>query len=133
MLGNASANKGDTTKQPPCRAARRDGHLCTAPALASGFCFAHDPALAERRAEARAAGGKGKSTAQRLTKLVPASLKPVLCKLMDALDEVHDGTLEPRQASAMASLAGAITRLYETASLEERIQTLEDTTYDHAR
>lgn len=98
---------------------------CTGRALADGYCFAHSPALAEKRAAARTAGGKAKSTARRLDRLMPASLKPVLATLMNALDEVYRGELEPRQASAMASLAGAIGRLYETAALEERVSHLE--------
>ncbi len=45
--------------------------------------------------------------------------------LLAALDEVHSGTLDPRQASAMASVAGAITRAYGVGVLEERVQALE--------
>jgi hypothetical protein len=46
--------------------------------------------------------------------------------LLAALDEVHAGTLDPKQASAMASLAGAITRAYGVGVLEERVQALEE-------
>jgi hypothetical protein len=46
--------------------------------------------------------------------------------LLDALDEVHAGTLDPKQASAMASLACAITRAYGVGILEERLQALEE-------
>jgi hypothetical protein len=45
--------------------------------------------------------------------------------LLDALDEVHAGDLDPRQASAMASLAGAITKAYGVGVLEERLTALE--------
>ncbi len=52
---------------------------------------------------------------------------------MAGVDEVYDGSLEPRQASAMASLAGAIGRIYEVASLEERLEALERSgDYGHA-
>ncbi len=47
--------------------------------------------------------------------------------LLDALDEVHAGTLDPRQASAMASLAGAIVRAYSVGVLEDRVAALEGT------
>jgi hypothetical protein len=50
----------------------------------------------------------------------------MLGSLLDALDEVHAGTLDPKQASAMASLAGAITRAYGVGVLEARLQALED-------
>jgi hypothetical protein len=48
--------------------------------------------------------------------------------LLDALDEVHRGDLDPKQASAMAALAGAITRAYSVGVLEDRVAALEGTT-----
>ncbi len=109
-----------------CDGVRKDGTPCRAKRLPSSrWCFAHDPALRDKRQEAYAAGGRGKATPQRLQRLIPASLRPVLDKLFLAVDEVHDGTIDPRVAGAMASLAGAIGRLYETAELEERLQAME--------
>ena len=32
-----------------CQGRRKNGSPCTARALASGYCFAHDPALAQKR------------------------------------------------------------------------------------
>ncbi len=110
-----------------CKATRRDGKPCTVRALADGFCFAHSPNTASKREEARREGGRNKRRGTRLGKLMPSSLKPVLEKLMDGIDEVHLGTLDPRQASAMASLASAIGRLYEVAELEQRLEALEKT------
>jgi len=109
-----------------CAGTRKDGTECRARRLRnSRLCFAHDPTLRDKRHEAYAAGGRAKSTEARLTKLMPASLKPILDLLMTSVSEVHAGDLDPRQASAMASLAGAIGRLYETAALEERLEALE--------
>jgi hypothetical protein len=108
-----------------CRGTRRDGLPCTVKALQSGFCFAHDPGLAAKRQAAYASGGTNKGTAQRLNKLMPASLKPVLATLLQALDETHSGELEPKQASAMASVASAIGRLYGLAEMEQRLSDLE--------
>ena len=114
--------------QTTCSAVRRDGAPCTAPALAGGYCFAHDPALAEKRAAARLAGGKGKASAARAHKRLPADLRDVLGRLLTALDETHAGELEPRVASAMSALASAISRIYEVAELEERLEKLEGLT-----
>ena len=47
--------------------------------------------------------------------------------LLTALEEVHAGPLDPKRASAMAALAGAITKAYGVGVLEERIQALEST------
>ncbi len=111
-----------------CRGARRDGSPCAAAPHTigpSGFCWAHDPDNAGARREAQAKGGRNKGAAARAEKLVPATLRPTLATLLAAVDEVKDGKLMPGQASAMASLAGAIVRLYQTGILEERIASLE--------
>jgi hypothetical protein len=44
---------------------------------------------------------------------------------MEAIDQVHAGELDPRRASAMASLAGAVCRVYETGEIQQRIEALE--------
>lgn len=108
-----------------CRATRADGKPCTVRALADSFCFAHSQTTAEKRHTARKTGGHHKSTEARLNKVMPASLKPILDLLMTSVSEVHQGSLDPRQASAMASLASAIGRLYETAEIEQRLEALE--------
>ena len=116
MLGNSSH----------CLGRRRDETPCMAQALlSSGYCFAHDPDNQANAARARAAGGRGRARARRAEKLMPATLRPVLQKLLDALDEVHDGTLSPRQGEVLACLAGAIVRVYEVSMLEERLAVLE--------
>ena len=109
-----------------CRAARRDGQRCRSTVvLPSGFCAMHDPARQAEVAAARARGGKQKATSARLGQLVPASLKPTLGLLLTAIEEAYEGSLPPARASAMASLAGAIVRLYTAGTLEERLQALE--------
>ncbi len=95
---------------------------------AGSFCFAHDPTKAAERDEARRKGGANSATRQRLDRLVPASLRPMIGDLIAAMGEVHDGTLDPKQATAMAALAGAVTRAYGVGVLEERIATLESRT-----
>src|SRR5918997_1039092 len=96
-----------------CRATRTDGSPCiSAIVLPSGFCHPHDPDRRESIAGARAKGGQGKGRIARAERLVPASLRPTIAALFDALQEVHAGTLDPRAAGAMAALAGAIAKLY---------------------
>ncbi len=109
-----------------CAGTRKDGTPCTANVMGAGdFCFAHDPARAAERDEARRKGGVNSATRHRVDRLVPATLRPMIGSLLDALDEVHAGTLDPKQASAMAALAGAVTRAYGIGVLEERVQALE--------
>ena len=115
--------QGDRT---PCKATRANGERCKSPAVrSSGYCWAHDPGGAHARQEARREGGRAKSRARRLDKLVPASLKPTLGLLLDAIEEVHEGTLQPSRATAMAALASAAIRVYEVAEIEQRLDALE--------
>jgi hypothetical protein len=51
----------------------------------------------------------------------------MIASLLGALDEVHRGDLDPRQASAMAALSGAIVRAYAVGVLEDRVAALEGT------
>ena len=105
-----------------CVSTRRDGAPCTAQAGVSGYCIGHDPGALE----ARRKGGHAASRAERAGKLLPARLQPMVSLLEDALGEVHRGELDPRAASAMASLAGALVRAMTAGELEERLRTLED-------
>ena len=74
---------------------------------------------------ARARGGHGKSRLARVEKLVPATLRPVLNTLLEALEETRQGTMDPKIAGALAALAGAVVRVYQSASVEEQIAALE--------
>jgi len=49
----------------------------------------------------------------------------VVALLLGALEEVHDGTLQPSRATAMAALASAAIRVYEVAEIEQRLDALE--------
>ena len=110
-----------------CAGTRKDGTPCAAAVMGTGdFCFAHDDTRATERDRARRRGGTNSATRYRLDRLVPATLRPMIGSLLAALDEVHAGTLDPKQASAMAALAGAITRAYQVGILEERVQALEE-------
>lgn len=109
-----------------CRATRRDGAPCSAPALGSGWCFAHDPDLAAQRAAARKSGGKNSSKIVRLRGLVPPRLVNVYDKLEQALGDVESGQLDPKQANSMANLARAMVAVLTAGELEERVRKLEE-------
>ena len=79
---------------------------CTAQAGASGYCIGHDPGAQE----ARRKSGHATSRAETAGKLLPVRLQPVVALLENAMGEVHRGELDPRAASAMVSLAGALVR-----------------------
>jgi len=105
-----------------CTSLRRNGSPCTAKAGTTGYCIGHAPGAQD----ARRKGGQATSRAERAGKLLPARLQPMVSLLEDALGEVHRGELDPRAASAMASLAGALVRAMTAGELEERLRALED-------
>jgi hypothetical protein len=109
-----------------CAGTRRDGEPCAAPVTGdSGYCFAHDPGRAEERNEARRRGGENRSNAARLHGLVPPRLVGTYDTLERALEEVHKGGLDPKQAQAMASLARAMVAVLTAGELEQRVRDLE--------
>ena len=114
-----------TTERKRCKSKTRDGEPCRGFALEDGYCFSHSPALEKKRLEARAEGGKNSSRAARLKKLVPPRLIPVFDRLETALEEVHSGELESKQAQAMASLARAMVAVLTSGELEERLREVE--------
>jgi hypothetical protein len=118
-----------TSKREQCAATRGDGQPCRAPALpGSAYCFNHDPDRAEARARARQKGGRNRAKIVRLRGLIPPRLLPVFDTLEGALAEVHDGTLEPAKANAMANLARAMTAVLTAGELEARVRMLEGKT-----
>jgi hypothetical protein len=113
-------------RERTCQAVRADGKPCGATALPNEvYCWAHSPTMASKRRAARQAGGYATARASRAQRLVPAVLKPVLGQLMRGLEEVHSGRLEAQKYSAMAAGASAIVKVFQLATLEERILHLE--------
>lgn len=105
-----------------CVAVRKDGQPCTAFAVQGSRCVGHRPAAQA----ARRKGGQASARSARLGKLVPPRLLAVYDSLELALGEVHSGELDPRAATAMASLAGAMVRVLTAGELEERVRQLEN-------
>ena len=102
------------TDKTRCSAITKRGQRCQGtPRPSSNYCFAHDPSLAAKRKTARVKGGKNSSRVARLEKLMPSRLRPAFARLERALQEVHDGSLDPRRATAMASLAGGMVKVFQ--------------------
>lgn len=113
---------------PRCQATTTAGAACRGrPLPGKAFCLAHDdsPDMVERRRAGNVAGGHNRSTAARVSRLLPVTLRPVAGRLLEAIAQVHDGELDPRVLSAMAAGAGALTRVMAAGMLEERIAALE--------
>ena len=103
---------------PTCPAPTKTGKPCHGRPAESGYCFAHDPATKDKREAARVKGGENSSHAARLEKLLPSRLRPTFDRLEAAMKEVHEGRLDPRQATAMASVAGAMVKIIKAGEEE---------------
>jgi hypothetical protein len=109
-----------------CAAARKDGRPCGSFALPDSiYCFSHAPDRAAERMAARRQGGRNSAKIVRLRGLAPPKLIGVFDVLETALTETHHGTLDPRQASAMAALARAMVSVLQTGEFEERLRRVE--------
>ena len=117
-----SSSLEKTTERQRCSATRKDGKPCTAWAIKDGLCVGHQP----NSNEGRAKGGTHSSKKHRLDAMLPLRLRPVLELLENALTEVHEGKLKPSEATAIASLAGAIVKTIEAGIFEQRLMELEE-------
>jgi len=118
----AEQNSTDT-----CAGRRKTGQPCNARPTRSGYCFAHDPQLKQKRDTARRHGGSNSSRQARLANRSPSPfLSEVQSQLLSATRDVTNGRLDARSGQALASLATAALRSFETASLEDRIRRLEE-------
>jgi hypothetical protein len=116
-----SARPAKASDRQRCTATRKDGRPCTALAVSEGLCVGHAP----QAQEARRRGGRASARSARLGRLVPPRLLAVYDMLELALGGVYDGEVDPRVATAMASLAGAMVRVLTAGELEERVRRLE--------
>ena len=108
--------------QTKCSALKKNGSPCLGrPILESQFCVAHH----EDSALWRQQGGKARSNVERAMNRFPEGLKPVVSGLLEAFDETHRGELNPRAASAMASVSSSLVRLAEFVLLQERLESIE--------
>jgi hypothetical protein len=115
---------------PRCRATRADGTPCQGPARPSGYCFAHDPDLARRRAEGRRKGGRERS---RKAAVLPPdaedlplrSLQDVAAMLAATVNQVRRGELDSKVGNTLAVLAGQLMKAIEGGDLEPRLEAIE--------
>jgi hypothetical protein len=109
-----------------CKGTNLSGKRCRLRALADGYCFAHSPALENKRKEARLKGGSNSARAVRIQKLLPSRLGPVNEMLGNILKELYEHKMDARTAQAIASVSRALVTVLTAGELEERIKVLEE-------
>jgi len=108
-----------------CSAIKLDGTNCTAMALDSGLCFAHDPTNRAQATAARRRGGENRSNLNRASARMPRDMKSLGERILAAFDRVETGDLDPQRAHAMARLVAAFVQLHQVGELEGRLEALE--------
>lgn len=112
--------KGTNKRGEPCSAYVPDGHA---------WCQFHDPALAGERRQWSVKGGQSRSNRARARKeLTSEALTPeeLIGALSRTIRGLEDGTILPGNASAMATVAKAITAIRQSAELEDRMRAVEE-------
>jgi hypothetical protein len=105
-----------------CQATTKAGLSCRAiPSKGSPYCLFHGPNAKAIQIK----GGQHKANAHRLENRMSPRLKDVVELLGTAAKEVHSGKISPSQGSSLASIATALIKAVESASLEIRVSLLE--------
>jgi hypothetical protein len=111
-----------------CRALRRDGLACRAPARsAAGYCLSHDPERIEQLHDARSRGavsaGRLRALKGRRRKLESAG---ALTKFMGGLiQDILDQSVDVDTARAVTYAVAVQRQLIERSDLEQRIARIE--------
>ena len=108
-----------------CRGTKRDGSPCTAPVTVSnGYCWAHDPANADKRRRMASRAGSSKGSGE------IADLKK---QLKDLASDVLSGEVVRSDAAVVNQILNTRARLIELErkireqeELEARLEALED-------
>jgi len=122
-----------TTYKRKCAGKTKDGKPCNAWAMeGSDYCFMHDPNMVKERAKARSMGGK----ARHGRKVgITGNEDPLTIETMGDVVKLLEGAVNDclalensiARARAIATLAGTLIKALEYATLEERVEALEET------
>src|SRR5215203_3231872 len=107
-----------------CAATKRDGTACHGPALGpTGFCWAHDPSVADRRREAARKGAIHGNQSRALKRKIPDLTNP--SELAKFAAQVALGTLggkiTPDVSRATIYALALVRQTVETSALAERL------------
>lgn len=109
-----------------CPATTLVGRPCAGTPRPSGWCFTHDPALADARAAGRSRGGTNRATVTRITARMPATVADLTAAVLSALVDVRAGRLTPARGQAIASLARAALAAHQAEDTGRRLDQIED-------
>ncbi len=111
-----------------CSGITRAGSRCSRPTLAGKqHCLMHDPESSGLRREAASRGGRNRSAKARAAKTLPETLTTteLAAWLSAAFKSTLTGRLEPRVATACATIARTLLEIRTQTELEQRLEALE--------
>ena len=110
-----------------CAQLRASGARCNGFAVAgSDYCFAHDPAQAEKRDDARRRGGQAGRVATLADSALPVrTLRDVVGLVETTINDVRAGRVDVRVANAVGYLANVAMKAIEQSDLEARLEAIE--------
>src|SRR5712691_4317009 len=121
--------KVNHSETPPCCHQHEDGTNCKAPAQSGkDYCFFHDPAQKEKRAEANRNGGAMRGRREEAPPLLPPNLPPLSLKTPAAvaglyeetINQVRQGQIDLRAANTIGYLATMLLTALESTARAER-------------
>jgi len=110
-----------------CAQTRANGQRCGGFAITgSAYCFAHDPAQAAKRDDARRRGGEaGRIEPLGESNLSLRSLGDVLGLVELTINDVRAGRVDVKVANAVGYLANVAMKAIEGSDLEARLEAIE--------
>ncbi len=108
-----------------CKGVTKDGKPCQAPPTAGGLCYFHaNPDQA--RLLGKIGGRKNRRQTEDLSLSPPTDAAEVREMVAQAMVDVRNKTLAPREAGAIASLANTFLHSIQVSDVEERLAKIEE-------
>jgi len=110
-----------------CRAKTKQGKRCTGTANRSGYCFTHNPALADKRRAARKLGGFNRRTAARVSgeavkiETIADVLRLVNAVITDTWEQENSAS----RSRALLACADTAIRALQSGEMESRLAAIE--------
>lgn len=111
-----------------CQSIKNNKKKCNARAMhGSTFCFSHNPSEKDRKHEAVTKGGRSRKNIElNLLPLKIDSIHDVKELLIETINEIRGGKMQPKVANSIAYLSISLIKILEVSEVEERIKRLEE-------
>lgn len=112
-----------------CKAINKAGKPCKAQAMSNGYCYRHNPDIADKiKLEASRKGGlefKPDKLAKSAKAIDSTTYQGLLTALDNNANDLRQGKISPRVSNALVQNILALIEVKKTADLDERLTALE--------